>query len=31
MATSISAVDSLIHRAKNNLQKKLKKYFENHL
>ena len=31
MGTSISAVDSLIHRAKNNLQKKLKKYFENHL
>jgi len=31
MGTSISAVDSLIHRAKNNLQKKLYKYFENHL
>jgi RNA polymerase sigma-70 factor (ECF subfamily) len=31
MGTSVSAVESLIHRAKNNLQKKLYHYYEQHL
>ena len=31
METSVSAVDSLIHRAKNNLQKKLHIFYEKHL
>ncbi len=31
MKTSVSSVDSLIHRAKNKLQKKLHKFYEKHL
>lgn len=31
MGTSFSAVDSLIHRAKNKLQKKLHQFYEKHL
>lgn len=31
MGTSVSGVDSLIHRAKNKLQKKLHRFYEKHL
>ena len=31
MGTSVSAVDSLLHRAKNKLQKKLYQFYEKHL
>jgi len=31
MGTSVSAVESLIHRAKSNLEKKLYQYYEQHL
>jgi RNA polymerase sigma-70 factor (ECF subfamily) len=31
MGVSVSAVESLLHRAKNNLQKKLYSYYEQHL